>query len=310
MRMEEKHITSIWRMESQNPVNVVLVDAALGPDFVKRFPPETNGKENVVVRVSSPDDAKAKIETLGRPYCRCAVVVADRAAYAKSFTPNDVFQAETGDPGKAWSQVEWSFGGKKEPKTFFWSDPHFGHRNIIKYCNRPWNSGKDPDGETIVTDDDVRRMDDALVSNFNASVGPDDLTWCLGDFALGDRSKIPELVSRLNGKINLVLGNHDWFRPHKDKYSGVIDFFYKAGFYRVYDKPVIINDFVVLSHAPMPFIGKNSPMFSVFGHVHDSSNYATWTARSCCVCVERHGYAPVSMDTIMRKTRELRKETA
>lgn len=307
--MEEKSIASVWLEESRNPVNVVLVETALGPDFAKSFPRETRGKENLVLPVSSPEDARAKIEALRRPYCRCAVVVRDRAAYAKSFTPNDVFQAGDGDPAKTWSQVEWSFGGgKKDPKTFFWSDPHFGHRNIIKYCHRPWNSGRDESGETVVTDDDVRRMDDDLVANFNAAVGPDDLTWCLGDFALGDRSRIPELVSRLNGRINLVMGNHDWFRPHKEKYSGVIDFFYKAGFNRVYDKPVIINDFVVLSHAPMPFIGKDSPMFSVFGHVHDSSNYETWTPRACCVCVERHGYAPVPMDLIMSKTRELRKE--
>jgi calcineurin-like phosphoesterase family protein len=44
--------------------------------------------------------------------------------------------------------------------THFYSDPHFGHTNIIKYCDRPFAS--------------VDEMNEELVARYNASVGPDD----------------------------------------------------------------------------------------------------------------------------------------
>ena len=41
-------------------------------------------------------------------------------------------------------------------KTFFVSDTHFNHTNIIKYCNRPFNNADE--------------MDAALIKNWNAKV--------------------------------------------------------------------------------------------------------------------------------------------
>ena len=56
------------------------------------------------------------------------------------------------------------------PTTFFTADTHFGHANIIKYTNRPFDS--------------PNHMDDILIANWNAVVGPDDEVYHLGDFAL------------------------------------------------------------------------------------------------------------------------------
>ena len=79
---------------------------------------------------------------------------------------------------------------------WFISDTHFGHANIIRYCNRPFAS--------------VQEMDETLVANWNAVVQPDDTVWHLGDFALVKGADVLEQYrSRLNGQINLILGNHD-----------------------------------------------------------------------------------------------------
>ena len=77
------------------------------------------------------------------------------------------------------------------------SDTHFCHRNILKYepATRPWDS--------------VDEMDEALIERWNAKVKRNDIIYHLGDLIMGHKKKVPEILSRLNGEIHLVLGNHD-----------------------------------------------------------------------------------------------------
>lgn len=77
----------------------------------------------------------------------------------------------------------------------FYSDPHFGHYNIIDYALRPYRTSDE--------------MDDALVANYNAVVDPNDVVCWLGDCALGSVEKAKATMGRLNGRRILVLGNHD-----------------------------------------------------------------------------------------------------
>lgn len=79
--------------------------------------------------------------------------------------------------------------------TLFTSDTHFGHKNIIEYCNRPFSS--------------VEHQDNVLVENWNAKVKPDDVVYHAGDFAFGSGCFWKSIRARLNGKIHLILGNHD-----------------------------------------------------------------------------------------------------
>lgn len=79
--------------------------------------------------------------------------------------------------------------------TWFISDTHFGHANIIRYSNRPFT--------------DVVQMNEAMIKSWNELVKPDDEVWHLGDFAFMPFAKFNVLCKRLNGKINVVLGNHD-----------------------------------------------------------------------------------------------------
>lgn len=76
----------------------------------------------------------------------------------------------------------------------FTSDVHFGHNNIIKFCNRPFSS--------------VEEMNEGLVVNWNASVKKNDVVWSLGDFSFMSFEKTKEILKRLNGEIHMVLGNH------------------------------------------------------------------------------------------------------
>jgi hypothetical protein len=53
----------------------------------------------------------------------------------------------------------------------------------------------------------------------------------------------------------------------------------------------------VLSHEPQPFV-MNQMYCSVYGHIHTSPMFQTWTDNTCCACVERHNYYPINMNTI------------
>lgn len=78
---------------------------------------------------------------------------------------------------------------------WFTSDTHFGHANIIKYCNRPFA--------------DPEEMNEAIIDNWNSVVGIGDTVFHLGDVALGKWAEWDGVLSRLNGYKVLVIGNHD-----------------------------------------------------------------------------------------------------
>ncbi|MFH1633093.1 MAG: phosphoesterase [Chloroflexota bacterium] len=78
---------------------------------------------------------------------------------------------------------------------WFTADTHFGHVNIIRYCNRPCAS--------------VTEMDDMLIENWNQAVRPDDHIYHLGDFTMGGRDRAAHYFSCLNGAISIVPGGHD-----------------------------------------------------------------------------------------------------
>jgi len=78
---------------------------------------------------------------------------------------------------------------------YFTSDTHFGHVNIIKYCNRPFKN--------------VEHMDKSLIRNWNARVKKNDMVFHLGDFAYRNSLSQRNYMEGLNGQIILIRGNHD-----------------------------------------------------------------------------------------------------
>lgn len=158
-------------------------------------------------------------------------------------------------------------------KVFMISDTHFGHTNIIKYENRPFES--------------VKEMDDALINNWNSVVRKNDIVYHLGDFAFNyDEEKLTSLLSRLNGRKVLILGNHDI--NHNTK------FWRNVGFEEVYCYPIIYKGFYILSHEPL-YLNDHMPYVNLHGHIHskkyDSTQYVN-------LSVEVINYTPVLFDDI------------
>ena len=133
--------------------------------------------------------------------------------------------------------------------TKFISDTHWRHKNIIKYTSR------------IDIYKDVDQMGEDMIARWNSVVKPDDIVYHLGDFAFGSKELVGTLVSRLNGRIRIILGNHDR-RNKPDWYDGL-------GFDRVYDQPIIYKDWFILSHEPIKYLTTMMPYINIHGHTHD-----------------------------------------
>ena len=80
---------------------------------------------------------------------------------------------------------------------FFTADWHLGHRNIIKYCNRPFST--------------VEEMDDVIIKNCNRFVRENDTLYMLGDFTLTRNIKrFQEYLERIDCEnIEFIVGSHD-----------------------------------------------------------------------------------------------------
>ena len=169
-------------------------------------------------------------------------------------------------------------------RRFVIADTHFGHNNIIGYENRPFR--------------DVREMDAKLIELWNSTVAAEDVVYMLGDFTLSrNKGIIASLVSKLNGRKILIMGNHDTRKP-KD--------YVECGFEVATRKPMMVEPGVILMHEPFEdkfLIAQNYLYF--FGHVHMNHSLMDDYKNCMCVSVERINYRPVDLDVCIRRMRRL-----
>lgn len=141
-------------------------------------------------------------------------------------------------------------------KVFFTADTHFGHENVIRFDNRPFNSVED--------------MDREMIKRWNNKVDKGDIVYVLGDMIWKSMTNNAEhLIKSLNGQIILIKGNHDRFIANakaKKALAGIKD----------YDDIVVtLADGsmrrCVLSHYFMPFYSAHQyKTILLHGHSHCS----------------------------------------
>lgn len=135
---------------------------------------------------------------------------------------------------------------------YFTSDLHFGHKNVIRFDNRPFTS--------------VEEMDQTLIERWNKKVTNDDVVYVLGDISWHNDQKTCEIFSQLHGKKILIRGNHD--RVH----GKVKDCFEEICFY----KEIVLPDktHIVLCHYPIVFFNRHHyGAYMLYGHVHNSHEW-------------------------------------
>lgn len=194
--------------------------------------------------------------------------------------------------------------------VWFTSDHHFGHRNIIRYSNRPYlhpSTGEpDPDAMNL-----------HLVEQHNSVVGVDDEVWMLGDVALGPIEESLQFVRALNGKKTLVVGNHDRnFRGSETKRRTWDDkYVHEAGFEQIIHGGIVLyladGTPALLNH--FPYVGDSQDVerhsnhrpadtggWLIHGHVHEK-----WRQRGRQINVGVDAWAgtPVDENTIVNLIR-------
>ena len=156
-------------------------------------------------------------------------------------------------------------------KTFFVSDLHFNHKNILRYEPSRIDATLDC-MDIAATKEEVlenyeteskdlvfavlKLHDEMLIKRWNSVVGKNDVVWFLGDLGMGNREYLKSLVGRLNGIKKMVMGNHDNFSE---------DFYRECGFTFVSKYPVILKNFFVLSHHPLEWMHPaSSPFYFIY----------------------------------------------
>lgn len=134
--------------------------------------------------------------------------------------------------------------------TFFTSDLHFGHANIIKFCNRPFLS--------------VDHMNQELIKNINSTVGLDDTLYILGDLAFMQESEIIKILNQINCKnLHFIDGNHD----KKIRNDSGIKRYFKS--YDVYKEINVNGQHIILFHFPLlEWNAGHRGAWMLHGHTH------------------------------------------
>lgn len=160
-------------------------------------------------------------------------------------------------------------------KVFAISDQHYGHQNIIKYCNR-----KHP---TFQEDAEF------MIAQHNKIVTENDLVVFVGDVSASFQGTqiLPDVLKRLNGKKILVRGNHDHRTNEEYKRMGFLEVYntlywdkYGYAFHHYPDNPEVLNEC------------SNRNLTLVCGHTHKPFNFSD-NFKRINACVDVNNAEPI-----------------
>jgi calcineurin-like phosphoesterase family protein len=255
--------------------------------------PENSGfKMNMTIKIDKFDDAinarlrTLYLEALKRPTSYDGGVTSrPRVRHHEQWTALPPFGRN------GWEATKGVFANHIDTKdvtqgnTWVWSDLHFGHKNIIKFSDRPYT--------------DVDTMNEMLIVEHNKLVQPEDVCIWVGDVAFYPDEKANSILHRLHGYKILVVGNHDFNkRKLKKLHFDEIHIVYN----------LTVNDKVVaFTHYPMDNVPNG--WFNLHGHVHKSKvDVAGASNRHINVNCEFIDYKPINLNVLAERIETLAKD--
>ncbi|MDK1491894.1 metallophosphoesterase family protein [Sinorhizobium sp. 7-81] len=161
---------------------------------------------------------------------------------------------------------------------YFTSDTHFGESRVLRIDRRPFAN--------------MVEHDAALIANWNRVVSAEDEVWHLGDFAARRAGFAEHLLSQLNGRKHLIIGNND---PRET--TGA----YGWSSIQHYAELTLDGHLLILCHYPLRTwnqMGKRS--INLHGHSHGRLKPMP---RQFDVGVDRRQLQPITLDEILAKPR-------
>ena len=144
--------------------------------------------------------------------------------------------------------------------TFFTADLHFGHNEIINYCERPFEN--------------TAEMNRALINNWNSRITNNDHVYIIGDLYYGgrdakSREEAIAIVKKLNGILHLVAGNHDFPYLKNMEYHYLFADVDHIRYLKHDGKDIF------LCHYPLAeWSGYYRGSWHIYGHIHNQKNTA------------------------------------
>lgn len=173
---------------------------------------------------------------------------------------------------------------------YFISDTHFGHENVIHFCDRPFAN--------------MQEMNAALISNWNSRVKGNDTVYILGDMFF--RCENPEgILQQLKGKKHLIIGNHD------SKWMNKVDL---DRYFKSVNNMSVISDgkrAITLCHYPMLTWKHAMRSYMIHGHIHNNTAadfFPLLVKRDNVLnaSVEINGYKPVNFDELFENNQQFK----
>jgi len=161
-------------------------------------------------------------------------------------------------------------GKIRESRIFIISDTHWNHKNIIDFCERPFDS--------------VEEMNESLILRWNACVTPEDTVIHLGDVGFHYQSLF-NIIPRLNGTKLLIRGNHDWNVERMQR----VGFRCLTTFKNEVRKEPMCGRMFVMAHRP-----RDLPTW-------DGDKITTWSSKNVVLCGHEHNNAPTFIKWVRDK---------
>ena len=167
--------------------------------------------------------------------------------------------------------------------TYFTSDQHFGHFNIIRLSRRPFKT--------------IEEMDETMVERWNAKVKDDDTVYVLGDLFFRAATVEP-ILERLKGRKHLMLGNHDGSWTDR---VNLADYFESV---QTLKEVTVDGRLITMCHYPMLSYPQARRGYMIYGHIHNNTGDDYWPLimrrpRMLNAGVDVNNFEPVAFDELL-----------
>lgn len=178
-------------------------------------------------------------------------------------------------------------------RTWFISDTHFNHHNILKFV--------DSNGDKLRPFTSIEDMNEFMRESWKRVVCKDDIVYHLGDVAM--KKKDIKFMDGLPGRKVLVKGNHDVYGN-----SEYLKYFDRIEAYHIIPKQKLI-----FSHIPIHSESHKYNWINIHGHTH--ANMVKMKTgrffkkqiddpRYINICVEHTNYRPIEFNEILAMCEE------
>ena len=172
--------------------------------------------------------------------------------------------------------------------TYFISDLHLGHSNILELCRRPFGS--------------IEEMDAKIIENWNRRVKKKDVVYIIGD-VIWDKRRVAYYMEQLAGKKILITGNHDSTWVKREECRAYFEEIHSYLEISLNGHPITMCHYPMLEWKSSRKETGRRLGYHIHGHIHNrisneyNSLYVQFNALNAGADI--NGFVPVTFDELL-----------